>query len=304
MPPRRPTLTMRPRIFGGVEILVGDACRNLIDDEVDALAAGRLLDLFRPAGIAEVEGEAQPYSPSRARRAGLVEVPITIDAPISLPICKPIRPTPVLAPWISSVSPRLRRPAVTDPHCAWSAAPTGKQAACANVMLSGDAMQAHIVGDDIFRVGARRRAHHPVARRDAYRLAADRLHLAGAFEPDARALAAHRAVLMAGGDRRSGAVERGGTNADQDLVRLRRGLRHLADLDTGLTEDRTASWGVSGRRCRWICARRRGRGAAAPGLTTIFAEGRAACGGGGRSVRRQTRVIPRPRRGGGTRIHL
>ena len=54
---------------------------------------------------------------------------MTSDAPISLPICMPIRPTPELAPWISSVSPRLSRPAVTTALCMVCSA-TGKHAAC------------------------------------------------------------------------------------------------------------------------------------------------------------------------------
>src|SRR3984893_11561482 len=94
------------------EILVRDPARYEVDDHVDALAAGGLLDLVRPAG-----------------RAGLVELPITGDAPISLAICIPIRPTPELAPWTSSVSPRLRRPAVTMALCMVASA-TGTQAGC------------------------------------------------------------------------------------------------------------------------------------------------------------------------------
>ena len=72
---------------------------------------------------------SQPYSLSRARRPAWVEVPITSDAPLSLPICMPISPTPELAPWISSVSPAFRRPAVTTALCMVCSA-TGKHAAC------------------------------------------------------------------------------------------------------------------------------------------------------------------------------
>ena len=63
-------------------------------------------------------------------------------------------------------------------------------------VVGGDAMQAHVIGDDVFRMRAGRRAHHAIAGLEALDLAADRLDLAGAFEADPRALAADRAVLM------------------------------------------------------------------------------------------------------------
>jgi hypothetical protein len=81
------------------------------------------------AGSLESRGRSQSNSVSRARRSGLVDVPITSEAPISLAICMPISPTPALAPCISMVSPRFRRPAVTTALCMVCKA-TGKQAAC------------------------------------------------------------------------------------------------------------------------------------------------------------------------------
>src|SRR5215472_14522442 len=57
---------------GGGQVLVGDARRNLIDDEIDALAAGRVADGFRPGGIAAVDGEigAEFLKPRAARPIG------------------------------------------------------------------------------------------------------------------------------------------------------------------------------------------------------------------------------------------
>ena len=75
-----------------------------------------------------------PNSFKRARRPALVEVPITSRAPLSLAICSPIRPTPELAPWISTVSPAFRRPAVTSALCMVCRA-TGSVAACSQLML-------------------------------------------------------------------------------------------------------------------------------------------------------------------------
>src|SRR5262249_44573137 len=41
---------------GGLHVLVHHPARDLVDDQVDTLAAGRLLDLVRPFRIARVEG--------------------------------------------------------------------------------------------------------------------------------------------------------------------------------------------------------------------------------------------------------
>ena len=54
---------------------------------------------------------------------------MTIEAPMCLAICMPRRPTPELAPWISTDSPFLRRPAPTSALCMVCTA-TGMQAAC------------------------------------------------------------------------------------------------------------------------------------------------------------------------------
>ena len=93
------------------------------------------------------------------------------------------------------------------------------------------------VGDGIFGKAARRRAHDAVAGLEVLDLAADRLDLAGAFQPDPRADAADAAVLDAGGDQEVGAVEARGAHLDQHLVRLRLGLRQVADLDTFFAEN-------------------------------------------------------------------
>ena len=54
---------------------------------------------------------------------------MTIEAPMCLAICMPKRPTPELAPWISTDSPFLRRPAPTSALCMVCTA-TAMQAAC------------------------------------------------------------------------------------------------------------------------------------------------------------------------------
>ena len=56
--------------FGGGEILVGDLARDLIDDQVDAFAAGRFQHLIDPAGIAGIHCEvgAKILKPRAARR--------------------------------------------------------------------------------------------------------------------------------------------------------------------------------------------------------------------------------------------
>ena len=43
--------------------------------------------------------------------------PNTGFAPFILAICRPIRPTPELAPWISTLSPSFSRPCVTSALC-------------------------------------------------------------------------------------------------------------------------------------------------------------------------------------------
>src|SRR5258708_7583142 len=93
------------------------------------------------------------------------------------------------------------------------------------------------IGDRIFGVAARRRPHDAVARRDALHVAADRFDLAGTLETEPCPGAADRAVLVAEADQEIGAIEARGAHADQDLVRLGRGLLHVANLDAVLTND-------------------------------------------------------------------
>ena len=54
---------------------------------------------------------------------------------------------------------------------------------------------------------------------------ADRLDLAGAFQPDPRTDAADAAVLMAERNQEVGAIEARCPHPDQNLIRLRHGLR-------------------------------------------------------------------------------
>ena len=92
------------------------------------------------AGSALSMARSAPYSASLARRSALVEVPITRAAPISLATCKPISPTPELAPWISTAWPRCIWPLVTSASCIVCSA-IGSVAACSQPMLlSGSAL--------------------------------------------------------------------------------------------------------------------------------------------------------------------
>ena len=61
--------------------------------------------------------------------------------------------------------------------------------------------------------------------------AADRLDLAGTFQPDPGPDAADAAVLMAQRNQEIGAIEARCPDLDQNLVRLRCGLRQIADFD-------------------------------------------------------------------------
>ena len=91
---------------------------------------------FGHSGSLVLTARSAPNSLSRARRASLVEVPTTNFAPISLAICKPMMPTPELAPWTITVSPALSRPAVTSALCKVFS-PIGRVAACSKPMPSG-----------------------------------------------------------------------------------------------------------------------------------------------------------------------
>ena len=75
-----------------------------------------------------------PNSVSLARRPALVEVPITRPAPMNFAICSPIRPTPELAPWITTLWPFLSWPLVTTASC-MVCRPTGSVAAVSKDML-------------------------------------------------------------------------------------------------------------------------------------------------------------------------
>ena len=63
---------MRPLTLVAFEILVGDRAGDLIDDQVDAFAAGRLQHLIDPAGIAGIDREigAEFLQPAAAHRVG------------------------------------------------------------------------------------------------------------------------------------------------------------------------------------------------------------------------------------------
>src|SRR5262245_42114878 len=134
MPPSRPTLTMRPRIAAASMFwlaTLADTWSTIRSTPLPPVAA---LTLSGHAGSRVSNARSQPKSLSRSRRLSLVEVPMTIEAPICLAICMPKSPTPELAPWISTDSPFFSRPAPTTALCMVCSA-TAMQAACSNVML-------------------------------------------------------------------------------------------------------------------------------------------------------------------------
>src|SRR5215468_714872 len=134
MPPSRPTLTMRPRMAAASMFWLAtppDTWSTIRSTPLPPVASftlsGHLASRVSSA-------RSQPNSFSRARLPSLVEVPITIEAPMCLAICMPKSPTPELAPWISTDSPFFSRPAPTRALCMVCSA-TAMQAACSNVML-------------------------------------------------------------------------------------------------------------------------------------------------------------------------
>jgi len=132
-------------------------------------------------------------------------------------------PTPELAPWISSVSPRLSRPAVTTALCRSAARPESTRLARRSCCCRGsDARGQH--RSRRIRQSPGRRGENTIARLEVLDLAADRLDLAGTFQTDPRAHAADAAVLDAGSHQRIGAIEARGADLDQDLIGLRSGF--------------------------------------------------------------------------------
>ena len=75
-----------------------------------------------------------PNSASRGRRSALVDVPMTVVAPISRATCSPIRPTPDEAPWIRMLRPGPQSPWVTAASCMVCSA-MGRAAATSQGML-------------------------------------------------------------------------------------------------------------------------------------------------------------------------
>ena len=143
------------------------------------------------------------------------------------------------------------------------------------MLLAGILWARPAVGDGVFGEAAGGRAHHAIARLEVLHVAADRLDLAGAFQADDRAGAAHRAVAMAGGDREVGAVERRRPHLDQDLVRLGHGLGDVAELDALLADDGCFHSSSVGRHCLHASAICAISASALPsGVNSAVAEGR------------------------------
>ena len=119
-------------------------------------------------------------------------------------------------------------------------------------VVGRDAMDAQKIRHRIFRDTARRRRHHPVARRETGHLRAHRLDFAGTFEPDSGTCAADRAMAVTGCHDEIGPVEGRGADADQHLVRFRGRLLHVPNLDPGIAQNRglhLKSFSVVPHRC-------------------------------------------------------
>ena len=177
-----------------------------------------------------------PNSFSRSRRLALVEVPITSRAPLSLAICMPIRPTPELAPWISTRLARLEPAGGDEGVVHGLQRDRQRRRLLVAHVVGGDGRDAAPIGDRILRIAAVARAHDAVARLDVLDLAADRLDLAGELKPEHGARPAGAAVHMAGSHDEVGAVESGRPDAHEDLAGARLGLGHVADLDAAVRQ--------------------------------------------------------------------
>src|SRR5882762_4813167 len=99
MPPSRPTLTMRPSRAAASMFWLATLAETWSTIRSTPLPAVASLTLSGHLASRVSSARSQPNSFSRARRPSLVEVPMTIEAPICLAICMPRRPTPELAPW-------------------------------------------------------------------------------------------------------------------------------------------------------------------------------------------------------------
>src|SRR5262249_28876621 len=162
-----------------------------------------------------------PNSFRLARRASLVDEPITTFAPMSLAICKPIRPTPELAPWIITLSPARSRPAVTSALCSVMSE-TGSVAACSKLMPLGIGVRRRVAGAQ-WAAGFSGLPAGPGAHARAPGLVP--FPLAPISPPSARpseaARRANPAVAAVGDTARGGkigAIERGGPHLHQHLV--------------------------------------------------------------------------------------
>ena len=144
-------------------------------------------------------------------------------------ICIAIRPTPELAPWISTVWPGCSAPLVTTALCMVASA-TGRVAASSKFMLEGARKQPAVIGQRVFGERRTARAHHVVADLDAPGVRPELGDFAGPFHAEHGADAAGRAMGVALGHAEIGAVEAAGVDLDQHLRALRRGLCDIGDF--------------------------------------------------------------------------
>src|SRR3954468_20284668 len=135
-PPSRPALTMRPFTFVAARFWLA----TLPETWSTMRSTPSPFVAFSTSSTHEGSGEAParsaPYSFSRPRRVASVEEPITSLAPLSFAICIAIRPTPELAPWISTACPGCTPPMVTTALCMVASA-TGRGAASSKFMFEG-----------------------------------------------------------------------------------------------------------------------------------------------------------------------
>ena len=189
-----------------LHVLVGDAGRDLVDDEVDALAVGGLQHLLRPVVLRRVDGEigAELLEPLAAAGVGR-----RADHEARALELGDLQAHQADAGAGALDQHRLARlqPAGGDERVVHGLqGDRQRRRLLVAHVVGGDGRDAAPVGDGILGIAAVAGAHHAVARLHALDLAADRLDLARELQPEHGARPAGAAVHAA---RRHDAGRRG-----------------------------------------------------------------------------------------------
>ena len=215
--------------LGCCEILVRDLAGDLVDDQVDAFAIGRLQHLVDPAGIAGIHREVgaellQPAAAHRVRGRADHEF-------CALEFCDLHRHQPDAGAGALDQHglARLQR-AVGDDGIVHGGERDGEGGGFLEIHVRGRAEQPAVVGQRIFGERRAARAHDLVADLDALGVGAELGDFAGPFHAEHGADAAGRAMHMALGHAEIGAVEAAGVDLDQHLRALRRRFCNVGDF--------------------------------------------------------------------------